>query len=491
MNTITLVIAVVLLCGILLARANRRFGFPALISFVAVGAIFAAIDPSVLETVTPTVAKDLSYIALAFILYEGGLHTSLRRIRRTWAPALSLATVGVLVSAAIMTAMAYYLLHLSIVAAALFGVAASSTDAASVFSVLGGTSLRRRLVDVLEVESGTNDPMAFFLTTILIQWHEQGLGPVGHATWYVLGLFILEMGLGLVVGALVGIVGSFVNRRIQLDTGGLYPALSLGFALLSFALAQTLGGSGFLAVYVTSVVIASRKMEHRYSIIRFHEGLAWTMHILMFVVLGFFLLPRDLWYVSLPGVGLAIGALILARPAAVWMSTIGMGFTRKEKLFIAWAGLRGAAPIVLILSAVESQIPGYIVLIQVIFFLVIASTLVQGLTVHRFAEQLDLVEPTPSEDVLELISIARENAVILPVEIAPDSSLVDKRMVEIKFPENTLCYGIVRGEQVVVPRGGTRLRAGDHLLVLSDNRHIPNLRTLFKSEQVGSPAMLP
>jgi cell volume regulation protein A len=490
-NTVILVVAIVLLAGVLLARVNKQFGFPVLIGFVAIGAVFATVDPSVLESVTPTVAKNLSYLALAFILFEGGLHTSLKRIRRAWAPSLSLATVGVLVSAAIMTLLAQALLGLPLISAALLGVAASSTDAASVFSVLGGTALRRRLVDVLEVESGTNDPMAFFLTTILIEWSQHDLGPIRQATWHVLGLFVLEMGLGLIIGVLIGLFGAYINRRIRLDTGGLYPALSLGFALLSFALAQSLEGSGFLSVFVTAVVLSHGHMEHRYSIIRFHEGLAWTMHILMFVVLGFFLVPRDFAYIVAPGIVLALGTLFVARPIAVWLSTLGAGLTNKERAFISWAGLRGAAPIVLILSAVEAQVTGHIEMIEVVFFIVIASTLVQGLTVNWFAERLNLVDPTPTEDILELISIARESAVILPVEISLTSRLVEKRMVDIKFPENTLCYGIVRGDHVVVPRGATKLRSGDHLLILSDARHIQQLRRLFAQEQVGQPTMLP
>lgn len=486
-----LVVAVVLLSGILLARANKRFGFPALISFVAVGAILVNLVPSVLESVTPSVAKDLSYVALAFILFEGGLHTSVRRVKMVWKPSVSLATIGVLVSAAIMTVLAYYILGLSLTAAALLGVAASSTDAASVFSVLGGTSLRRRLADVLEVESGTNDPMSFFLTTVLIGWAEIGVGPIGQAIWHTILMFVLQMGLGLVIGVLVGQLAAFVNKRVRLDTGGLYPTLSLGFALLAFGLAQALMGSGFLAVYATAVVMSSQQIEHRYSIVRFHEGLAWTMHILMFVVLGFFLVPSDLAFVFIPGVALAVGGLFVARPIAVWISTFGMQFSFREKVFLSWAGLRGAAPIVLILSAVEAQITGYIVLIEVVFFVVIASTLAQGLTVNWVAGKLELVEDTPSEDILDLMSLTRENAIVLPVEIHATSQLIDKRMTEIRFPESTLCYGIVRGDQVVVPRGGTRLRAGDHLLVLSDSRHIGELQSLFETEQVGQPAMLP
>lgn len=486
-----MVVAIVLLSGVLLTRINKQFGFPALISFVAIGAVFAAVDPGVLESITPTVAKNLSYLALAFILFEGGLHTSLPRVRRVLAPSIALATLGVLVSSAIMTALAYDLLHLTWIAAALLGVASSSTDAASVFSVLGGTALKRRLVDVLELESGTNDPMAFFLTIVLIEWFQHGIGSPLKVTIHLISSFLQQMGVGVAVGIGVGLLAAYINRRIRLESTGLYPALSLGIALLSFGTAQTLYGSGFLAVYTTAVVMGSRKMEHRYSIIRFHEGLAWTMHILMFVVLGFFLLPKDLVYVFIPGVGLALGALFVARPAAVWISTIGMGFQVKERIFLSWAGLRGAAPIVLILSAVEAQVTGYIILIEVVFFIVIASTLVQGLSVQMVAERLDLIESTPSEDILELISIARENAVVMPVEITAVSPLIGKRMTELNFPEGTLCYGIIRGSQVVVPRGKTRLRPGDHLLILSDARHTESLKTLFKDDQVGEPGMLP
>lgn len=491
MNTMVLMVAIVLLAGVLLARANKRFGFPALISFVAVGAVLAALVPGVLENITPKVAKDLSYLALAFILFEGGLHTSIRRVQRVWVPAISLATFGVLISATIMTAFAHLVLNMSWIPAAMLGVAASSTDAASVFSVLGSTSLRRRLTDVLEVESGTNDPMSFFLITVLIQWVHLTDASVAGEIVHVILLFLLQMAVGLVVGVCVGLLASYVNRHIRLDTGGLYPTLSLGFALLSFGLAQSFLGSGFLAVYATGVVLSSLRMEHRYTVVRFHEGLAWTMHVLMFVVLGFFLVPRDFVFIFVPGVALAAAALLVARPVAVWLSTVGMGFSRRERIFISWAGLRGAAPIVLILSAVESEVTGYIVLIEVVFFIVIASTLIQGLTVQTLSEKLDLVDPTPSEDVMDLLSLTRETALVVPVEIAADSPFVDKRLNEVQFPENTLCYGVIRDARVVVPRGGTRLRVGDHLLILSQAAQVGALQGMFERDQVGQATMLP
>lgn len=491
MEGFLLLVALVLLAGVWSASVNSRIGFPVLIGFVAIGAILGPGGLHLATGFSPRLAKYLSYAALILILYEGGLHTSLKRIRRAWLPSLSLASVGVLISAAIMAALAHWFLRLPIFSAALIGAAVSSTDAASVFTLLRGQPIRPRLVDVLEVESGTNDPMAFFLTLILIQWSLNGTGPVWHAVGYLAATFSLQMVVGLVVGIAVGFAGSFTNQRIKLDTGGLYPTLSLAFALLSFSLAQLLHGSGLLAVYVASVVIGNRRLEHRYSIMRFHEGIAWTMHILMFVVLGLLLSPARLGHIAIPGLALALGGLFVARPAAVWISTVGMGFTAKEKHFLAWAGMRGAVPIVIILSAVIDRLPHYEALLDAVFFVVIVSAVAQGTTVGRFARFLDLVEPAPSENLFELTAIAREHAVVLPVEITEDSQFLDRKMVSIPFPPNTLCYSIIRGDRVIVPRGATRLKAGDHLLIMADRRQIEELKRLFQWEIVGEVASLP
>lgn len=491
METFLLMLAVILVAGVWSARLGNRFGFPVLIGFVAIGVVLGPGGFRISPAIPLSTANSVGYIALILILFEGGLHTSVARIRKVWMPALSLATVGVLISSAIMALLAYYLLDLPFFPAALLGVAVSSTDAASVFSILGGQSLRKRLVDVLEVESGTNDPMAFFLTIALIQWSTHGFGSFWHATGYVIGTFALQMFVGFVVGVATGYLGSFANQRIKLDTGGLYPTLTLAFAVLSFAIADLLHGSAFLSVYVASVVMGNRRLEHRYSIMRFHEGLSWTMHIIMFVVLGLQLDPGRLVTIILPGLGLAIGALFVARPAAVWLSTLGMGFNWKEKNFLSWAGFRGAVPIVLVLTAILA--PGYTpsTMMDAVFFVVLASTLVQGWTVKPLAQKLDLIDPSPSEGLLELVAIARENAIMQPVEIKYDSRFVNRRMVDIEFPPNTLCYAIVRNNQVIVPRGATRLQAFDHLLVLSDRRNINDLQTLFAGELMGRPEFLP
>ncbi|MCL6625627.1 MAG: cation:proton antiporter, partial [Alicyclobacillus shizuokensis] len=239
------------------------------------------------------------------------------------------------------------------------------------------------------------------------------------------------------------------------------------------------------------VWMANHRLEHRYSILRFHEGVSWTMHIIMFVVLGLQLNLTGVYRIMVPGLGLAVGALFLARPTAVWLSTLGMGLNWREKVFLSWAGLRGAVPIVLVLTAMLAPVytPG--TMLDAVFFVVLASTLVQGLTVVPFAKRLDLFDPSPSEGLFELVAIARENAIVLPVEIVADSPLVEKKLVEVPFPPNTLCYAVVRGASVLVPRGATRLQANDHLLVLSDRRHIPDLMRLFANESVGSPQFLP
>jgi len=491
MESFLLLFAVILLAGVWTARLGNRLGFPVLIGFVAVGVVVGPGGFHITPPVPLTWVKYVGYIALILILFEGGLHTSIARIRKAWLPAMSLATLGVLISAFIMAVLSYYLLQLPVYAAAMVGVAVSSTDAAAVFSMLSGRPLRRHLVDILEVESGTNDPMAFFLTLVLIQWSISGHGPFWHAAGYVVEMFALQMCVGLVVGVAVGFAGSFINQRIKLDTGGLYPTLSLAFALLSYSLAVLFHGSGFLSVYIASVVMGNRRLEHRYSIIRFHEGLAWTMQILMFVVLGFQVTLGRLSSIALPGLALAVGALFIARPTAVWLSTLGMKLQWKEKHFLSWAGLRGAVPIVLVVTADLSSARTPPVMIDAVFFVVIASTLIQGLTVKPLARKLDLFEDAPSDGVLELVAIARENAIVLPVEVTESSRFIDRQMVDIPFPQNTLCYALIRGTKVIVPRGATHIQPGDKLLVLSDRRHIQELRDLFEKELVGNPALLP
>lgn len=491
MESFLLLLSIILLAGVWSARVGSRFGFPVLIGFVAIGVVVGPGGLDFTNFVPISLANSVGYVALILILFDGGLQISLTRIRNVWAPALSLATLGVLISAFIVAVLAHYLLHLSFYPAALVGVAVSSTDAASVFSMLGTHPLRKRIVDVLEVESGTNDPMAFFLTIVFIQWSLHGIGPIWHATGYVIGTFALQMCVGLACGIGIGYIGSYANQRIKLDTGGLYPTLSLAFAFLSYSVADLLHGSGFLSVYVASVVMGNRKLEHRYSIMRFHEGIGWTMHILMFVVLGFELNIQRLIPIIIPGLALAVGALFLARPAAVWLSTMGMNFSWKERHFLSWAGIRGAVPIVLVLTAVLA--PGDMpkTMLDAVFFVVIASTMIQALTVKQFANRLNLLETTPTENVLELVAITRENAVVCPVGIRAHSALIDRKMVDVPFPSNTLCYAIVRGNTVIVPRGATRLQANDHLLVLSDRRHVEDLRKLFAGERIGNPEVLP
>lgn len=492
MESFLLLLAVILLAGVWSARVGTRIGVPVMFGFVVIGVLVGPHGLHLTRGVSLVEAKNIGYVALVLILFEGGLHTSWAQVRRIVTPALSLATVGVLVSAAILTVLTYYLLHLSLLSSALIGVAVSSTDAASVFSMLGGQSLSRRLVDVLEVESGANDPMAFFLTIVLIQWASQGLGGAAHAAQYAVLTFALQMSVGLTAGLAIGYLGSLANQRIRLDTGGLYPTLSLAFALLSYAAAAVAHGSGFLAVYAASMVMGSRRLEHRHSIMRFHEGLAWTMQILMFVVLGFQVTISHLASIIIPGLALALAALLIARPAAVWAATSGMGFSHKERHFLSWAGLRGAVPIVLILTAVLAQ-PSHAshVMIDAVFFVVMASTLIQGWTVRPFAERLSLLDPEPTESVLELVAIARENATVVPIQISPKSPLVNQRMVDLSFPENTLCYAIIRDDRVIVPRGATRLRETDHLLVLSDRRHVDELRQHFAGEILGKAEFVP
>ncbi|MBE3555609.1 MAG: potassium/proton antiporter [Firmicutes bacterium] len=491
MEMFLLVLAVVLLLGVLIERASGTIGFPSLVGFVVAGWLLGPQMLHLLPGISEPVAEAVGVGALIIILFEGGLHTPLHRLHQVAVSSLLLATVGVLVSAAILGLLTWYLLDMAPLEAALVGVAVSSTDAAAVFALLGGTALRRRLVDVLEVESGTNDPMAVFLTLTLISWITTGTtigaGQIGAA----IGRFLLQMVVGAAVGVGLGYGASFLNQHIRLNTGGLYPVLALSCALLSYAVAQLVHGSGLLAVYVTAVTMGNRRMEHRHSILRFHEGLAWTMQILVFVVLGLFARPQQLLQIALPGLLLALAAVFLARPAAVFFSTVGQRFVLSERLFLSWAGLRGAVPIILALMSSTAGVPHADRVFDAVFFVVLLSTLLQGLTVAPLAHRLGLIEPQPTEELLELVRLTRESAIVLPVELTEGSPWAEKEMVDLPFPPNTLCYAIIREDGVVVPRGATQLHAGDHLLILTDRQQIERLRHLFRMDRVGGPAMLP
>jgi potassium/hydrogen antiporter len=447
-------------------RFSARVGVPVLVIFIGIGMLAGSEGIGGVDFENYALASGLGTVALVFILFDGGLRTSTSALSAAWQPAFGLATVGVGITAVLTGVAASWILGVSWLEGLLLGSIVGSTDAAAVFAVLRGkgTRLTRRLGSTLEVESGSNDPMAVFLTLglldVLLGTRSAGLGLVM--------LFVVQMGVGLVVGAALGRLAVEMNRRIRLDAAGLYPVMMMAVAFLSYGLAATLGGSGFLSVYVTGIVLGNGAIIFKRGILLFSDGMAWLAQILMFTMLGMLSFPSRLLGVS--GAGLAIAAVLIfvARPVAVASVLAPLRFSSSEIALIAWGGLRGAVPIVLATFPLLAGIPGGLALFDVVFFVVLVSALLQGWTLPLVARRLGLqrpAEPEPSV-TLEIASLREVDGDIVEYSVGPRSKASDRSVRDLALPDGAVMAMIARGREIVPPRGSTRLSAGDHAFVV-------------------------
>jgi len=370
-----LLASLLLIIGVLTTKFSSRLGVPALILFLAVGMIVGSDGLGFIYFDNANYAQLIGVLALIIILFEGGLQTRWNTVKSVLTPSLSLATIGVLLTTSIVAVAAKLIFDVSWFEAFLFGSIVGSTDAAAVFAVLKGQNIKARLGATLEAESGTNDPMAVFLTLLFIQFLTTGGGNI----FLSILLFFWQMGIGLLLGFIFGKVATFAINKINLDSSGLYPIFALAFALLTYSFAAFINASGLLAVYVAALVIGNSDLTYRTSIFRFNEGFAWMMQILMFIMLGLLVFPTQLFTfdVMLKGCLIAIVLLVVARPIAVFLSTIKMGFNFKEKIFLSWAGLRGAVPIVLATFPMLAGIENSQLIFNVVFFVVLTSALLR------------------------------------------------------------------------------------------------------------------
>lgn len=421
-------------------------------------------------------------LALIVILFEGGIHTKSQDIRMVITPSLSLATIGVLLTTLIVGIAAKYILDLTWLEGLLFGAIVGSTDAAAVFAVIGSKNIRKKLTSTLEAESGTNDPMAVFLTVSLIELIQV---PESSFINMVYGFF-WQMILGLLMGFIMGKITVKSINKINLDSSGLYPILSLAFAIFTFSATSIMKGSGFLAVYIMAVIVGNSDLTYRHSIFRFNEGFAWMMQILMFILLGLLVFPHQLIDILWQGMILSMFLMFTARPIGVFLSTIRMGFSFKEKVFIAWSGLKGAVPIVLATYPMIAGLENSQLLFNVVFFVVLTSALIQGATISPLAEKLGLSNGdkiTPPHS-LELVSMGKTNKEIIEIHIKDDLSILDKSISKLNLPEDTLISAIIRGDKFITPKGSTRLQPGDVIYVIVSKTNRDQVKQFFLSNKI-------
>ncbi len=488
MNEVVLIVAaILLLAGVLASRVSDRFGVPALLLFLLLGMLAGSDGPGGIYFDDPAIAQYIGVIALILILFSGGLATQWSQVRPVLKEGLLLSTFGVLITAVVVGLITVYLLGFSLLEGLLFGAIVSSTDAAAVFAVLRsrGIHLKNRLKPLLEFESGSNDPMAIFLTIGLIELILQpDLSPFS-----LLRLFVLQMAVGAALGYGMGRASLWLINRLNLAHEGLYPVLTLALVFLTFGLTDLLGGSGFLAVYLAGIVLGNHEFIHKKSLLRFHDGMAWLTQIAMFLTLGLLVFPSQL--VSVIGVGLlvAVGLIFIARPLSVFLSLLPSRLNWREKTFVSWVGLRGAAPIILATFPLLADIPNAELVFNLVFFVVLTSVLLQGTTIAPVARWLKLDAPAQPRRVypIEYTPMGGLSSELKELPISPESPFSDRAIFEIGLPDDFLVILIARQDEFLVPSGGTILQAGDTLLVLSGKESFEEVQVRGKPPDPHRP----
>ena len=469
-----LLVGGVLVASLLVAIVASRLGVPSLVAFLALGMLLGSDGLGGIEFDDAELARRVGIVGLAAILFEGGLSTSWRRLRRVVAPAALLSTVGVVVTAVLTGISAYYLFDLTWLDSILLGAVVSSTDAAAVFATLRFTNVSRRLARTLEAETGGNDPMAIALTVGLIAWIQDP----GYGFPDLVLLVVRQIGLGLLVGIVLGFAATRAFARLPDAIGTFAPVASVAAAAVSFGAADVIGGSGFLAVYLVGLAVGSTPSRHRRQLVAFHEGLAFLAQVAMFVVLGLLVFPHDLPAVVLPGLALASLLVFLIRPAAVWVSTAFNDFTARERALLGWAGLRGAVPIVLGTIVLSAGIESGETIFNAVFFVVVVSALVQGTTLEWVAERLRLaVAPPPPRRRSRSTRTARSSSSTSTSRRR--TAIAGAAVRELGLPRSALVAAVARGTDSIPPRGNTVIQPGDRLFVLIPRTMRADLEDVF------------
>lgn len=475
---VLLVAGLVIGACVVSTRLATRTGLPIFLVFALMGMAAGQDGIGGIRFDDYGAAFRLGYGALVLILFDGGLNTSLSKLRRNLAPSLALATLGVVLTAALV-AWGAHLFGFGWLEASLLGAIVSSTDAAAVFSVLraGGVELRERVGSTLEIESGLNDPMAVLLTTALTTAFASGEMP----RWTAIGMVVLQLAVGASIGIAGGLAALFVLRRIELPGSAFYPVLTVGIAFFVFGAATLAEGSGFLAVYIAGMIIGGGRLPYRSALLRIHDFTAWVGQVGVFVLLGLLASPSRL--LGIATVGLAIGLFLafIARPIAVALSLVPFRFRRGEIAYIGWVGLRGAVPIVLACIPILAKVPGAERIFDVAFFAVVVSAAVQGSTVRYATRRLGVGRPARRAPpaVLEMTATRALGQDLVMFDVDSASAVCGAALADVPFPESAAVMLIVRGDKLLAARGNTELSDGDVVYVFCRTEDRAELALLF------------
>lgn len=467
----------VLAASVAVALGAARSGLPALVAFLGLGMVLGSDGPGGIAFDDARLAREVGVVSLAAILYEGGLSTSWRRLREVAAPALLLSTVGVVVTAGVTGVAAYGLFGLSWAQSFLLGAVVASTDAAAVFATLRTTRLRRVLARTLEAESGANDPVAIALTLGLIAWVERRDYGAGDLALLV----VRQLGVGLVIGVAASFVAMWVFARIPQSIAAFVPVASVATAAVAYGAADAAHGSGFLSVYLVGLAVGSTPSRYRGQLVAFHVGLAYVAQVALFIVLGLLVFPSRLPHVALAGLGLTGVLIFVARPLAVWASTLAPArFDSRERLLLGWAGLRGAVPIVLGTFVLSSHVRGADTIFNAVFFVVLVSAVLHGTTLEWLAKKLGLLVSFARADAPIEVTRGTHALDLVEFPVGAEHAIAGAAVRELGLPREALVAVLVRGDRAIPPRGSTRVEPGDVLFVLAPDGRRPELDDVFE-----------
>lgn len=482
-ENIILVGSILLLISIFAGKTSYKFGVPTLIFFLGVGMLAGEDGIGGIAFDDPQIAQMIGIISLNFILFNGGLDTDWKAVRPIVKQGIVLSSLGVLLTALTLGAFVYYVTDFTVYESLLLGSIVSSTDAAAVFSILRSKSLalRTNLRPTLELESGSNDPMAYVLTILflgLVMNPEQNIVSV-------IPIFFQQMILGGIGGFAFGRISIIIINRIKLDFEGLYPVLVIALMFITFSVTDFFGGNGFLAIYICGLYLGNKYIIHKKTIIRMYDGLAWLMQIVLFLTLGLLVLPSQI--IPVVGVGIMISMFLMfvARPISVFISLIFFKMRFQRRLYISWIGLRGAVPIVFATYPLLAGIDKANMIFNIVFFIALTSILIQGTSLGVVAKWLKVSRPaeekelTPSEQFLE----EHPKTEMREIGIGNTNHVVGRRIVEIEFPQSAIIAMIKRDDKYVTAHGSTVIQGGDVLIVLTNSKE--KMKEVFRALRIS------
>ncbi len=494
--TILAILAIVILVCLLSSKVSSWLNLPTLILFLVVGMFFGSEGIGGLVFDNARAANYIGSVAMAFILFSGGFDTRWKSVKPVLITGGILSSLGVLLTAVFVGLFTWCILkcfmpakNISLAWCFLLGSIISSTDAAAVFAILRSkrVSLKGQLQPLLEFESGSNDPMAAFLTIFMVQIvaaESAGVTALPlSGYWIIFPMFLLKMSLGIAVGLLLGRGTVLLYNKIDFEYDGLYYVLAIVTVILTFAGTELIGGNGFMSVYVAGMVLGNSRFIFHNGIGKFYDGFAWLMQVILFSMLGLLSFPSKLWEVKSTGFAVAVFLMLVARPAAVFLGMICSHFNLRERILVSWVGLRGGAPIMLATFPLLAKIENDTLMFHIVFFIVLSSVLVQGTSIMTLAKLLDLDLPLRITPRVPLLFENTGTVDATNQEFLVDERAHQKTLAELGLPKGALVMLIRRGDKFLIPQGGTELLSGDNLMIVGPDKALEETALLLQEKE--------